>query len=96
MSLENLNKICESSTALGKILQKSSQLNQLTEQVQALLAEPLREHVRVANYRENELMLAVDAALWATELRYKIPELLPKLQSQIDNLKTIDWFVLSQ
>ena len=64
----------------GKMLQTAEQVQYLTKHLHAYLEPTLAEHSRVANFRAGCLVIAVDAAVWATRLRYLFPEILSKLR----------------
>ncbi len=63
---------------LGK---KCLQLEQLQKWVSLHLADPLNNHCCVANFRDGCLILKVDSAAFATQLRYKTGDLLNALRT---------------
>lgn len=70
-------------SVLQRAIQRASQLNQLNRAVKSLLPVELADHCRVANLRDNCLIIHVDANVWATRLRYQTPELLKALHEQL-------------
>lgn len=67
---------------LSNLLAKVEQLHQLQKSVDECFDERLKLHVKVANYRDNILILVVDSPAWATKLRYLIPKVLKQLRQQ--------------
>lgn len=67
---------------LGYVLAKVEQLRTLNQQIQTLLRPELAQHCQVANLRDGCLILQVDNAAWATQLRFEQTELLSKLRKQ--------------
>ena len=65
-------------TLLGKV-EKLHDLNVLIKQY---LPSPLVNHCQVANLRHGKLVLSVDSPVWATKLRFYMPELLAALRQQ--------------
>ncbi|NOY72570.1 MAG: DUF721 domain-containing protein [Gammaproteobacteria bacterium] len=61
------------SFATRELVQHSVKLLQLEQLVHDSLPNNLAQHCRMANYRENNLILHVDSALWSSKLRFHIP-----------------------
>jgi len=80
---------------LQNLLQKSLQLTQLTHSLHTLLDPNLALHCKVANLRDHTLILAVESAAWATQLRYQIPTLQKKLATTVEfkQVQKIEWFI---
>ncbi|MEE9451303.1 MAG: DciA family protein [Gammaproteobacteria bacterium] len=80
---------------LQSIISKSKRLACLDQQVKKNLLADLAPHCTVANLQAGHLVIAVDSAVWATHLRYQIPELLQKLRTdeQVPQLITIRCYV---
>lgn len=55
----------------------------------------LAQHTRVANYRENTLIIEADSPVWTTRLRFLIPDLINQLNQHFEfrHLKKIDWYI---
>lgn len=66
---------------LKSLVNKVNFLNQLNQRLQTLLDAPLAKHCKVANVRQNILILYVDSAAWGMKLRYFIPQLLEALRN---------------
>jgi hypothetical protein len=63
-----------------RAIQRGKKLQQLARRVQSALDPELASHCEVLNLRGNSLILATDATVWATRLRYQLPTLLRSLQ----------------
>lgn len=81
--------IANPSSILYRLLQHSQTLEQLDKWLQASLPIPLQQHCYIANLRNNTLVVHTDSSLWATRLRYLIPELLYRWQQE-KSMPTID------
>lgn len=55
------------------------------------LDSSLREHCRIANIRDNILVIFVESSAWAARFRFCIPTLLEKLKSEpeLQGLKSV-------
>jgi hypothetical protein len=71
-----------------RAIQRGKKLQQLSRLIQNMLDPELGSHCQVLNLRDKTLILATDATVWATRLRYQIPTLLHALH-QHDSLKEI-------
>lgn len=58
---------------------QAARLAELSERVTACLPPRLAAHVRLANIRDGCLVLQADSSAWATQVRYKAPEILAAL-----------------
>ena len=70
-------------------------LNKLNALWQAENSAELVQHSRVANFRDNCLVIEVDNAAWVTRLRYLLPDLTQQLvkHSALKTLKKIEWYI---
>lgn len=87
------NLLSESSDNLHQLVDRCSQLQRLTRLVCQYLPLPLNQHCRVANLRDQHLILHADSSTWATMLHYHTPALLEYLNLQpglehISNIRT--------
>jgi hypothetical protein len=64
------------------LLDKVNKLQELNVLVKQHLSAPLVDHCWVANLKQGRLVLAVDSPVWATNLRFHMPELLSTLRQQ--------------
>lgn len=80
---------------LSAIKTKAAQLSHLNNLLHAQLEASLAQYCRVANFRENILIIEVDGSVWATRLRYIVPELLQKLrrEKEFHRLQEIKWYI---
>jgi hypothetical protein len=70
----------------------NKKLNQLWTRA---ISIELAEHSRVANFREDCLVIEVDNAAWITYLRYHLPELKKRLSQEhaLSTLQKIEWYI---
>lgn len=82
-------------SSLSNLRKKIQQLAQLNIFWLEQLDDALAQHTRVANYREGCLIIEVDSSVWATRLRFLIPELLKSLRrlKEFHTLQSIEWYV---
>ncbi|MBB72714.1 MAG: hypothetical protein CMF50_09990 [Legionellales bacterium] len=77
------------------LVERVYQLSSLDEFLKQFLDEEVHPYIRVANYRDGEMVLAVTSPAFATMLRYQIPDLLAKLRRQpgLAALRQISYFI---
>ena len=87
--------------SFGRIVARFGHLKQLTAQAQRLgtldllakevLPPGLQQHVRLAAIRDGCLVFHADSGAWATQLRYRTPEILARLpqQPEFDGVRSI-------
>ncbi len=82
-------------TGLNDIFKKLHQIESLQKLWQLYVPENLRAYTKVANYREDILVIAVASAAWSTELRFSLPQLLQTLRSdgKLYQLRSISFYV---
>ena len=80
------------------IMRKIEYIQQLNKALHEVLTADLGEHCRVADIKENCLILQVDNGAWATQLRYASPQLLQALKKHSDFVKveSIRWQIQLQ
>jgi hypothetical protein len=54
----------------SKLQQRADAISELSEKVRAALPENEKEHVVSASYRDESLVVVVDAAVWSARIRY--------------------------
>lgn len=83
------------SNLLPGLKEKISQLISLNQLWHAQLDPVLANHCRIANFRNNCLIIEVESSAWALRLRYSLPELLKLLRElpEFAQLKTIEWYI---
>ncbi len=67
-------------TPVGRILERSAEIDTLTAEVRRLLPDSLRPHLLAANRRDETLCLVADSAVWAAKFRYHGPDILISLR----------------
>lgn len=74
---------------------KLKHLERLNQLWQTHLDSVIAQHCRVANLRENILVIEVDSSVWVTRLRYLIPTLLKQLRGyrELHRLEAIEWYI---
>ena len=77
---------------LQRLLTRARALQQLDEVVKTWLPGKLAEKVTVAVVREGVLVLCAESPVWATRLRYEVPNLLEKaaLHPELNHLKAVE------
>lgn len=80
---------------LGFIQKKVDALKKINQLWQTEISTDLAQHSRVANFREDCLVIELSSAVWATRLHYLVPELTKKLlvYPQLRLLKKIEWYI---
>ncbi len=77
------------SGALAGLYRHCHRLQAIDGQLRRLLAAPIVDHVRVANYRDGELVLQADSPAWRTRLRFAVPGLERELRTSLGDLRRI-------
>lgn len=80
---QNVDTLLTQFDSLQTIQQKALALAKLNQAVSALLPKPLQTHCRVANLRQNTLILEVESANWLNRLRYEQETLRLTLRASI-------------
>ncbi len=84
-------------TQLAKICQQALELEQLQVKIKACLPDNLKEHIQVGSFNKSCLSLSTTDAVWASQMRYLIPELRDSLrQKGFYNLRSIKVMVIEQ
>lgn len=65
---------------LAEICQRSVQLEEYTQIIDELIPPELAPHCNVSSFNKGCLVLSTSDAVWATQIRYAIPELRDKLR----------------
>jgi hypothetical protein len=81
----------QDSSLLQGILDKLKHFKDLHTILAQYLDTKLAAHCQVVNMENGHLVIITDSALWATQFRFQIPALLPKLQKHepLSSLKNI-------
>lgn len=80
---------------LGFLQKKVYELKNLNQRWRAEVPSPLSAYSRVANFRDQCLIIEIDSAAWATRLRYLLPDISKKLKHypELHTLKHIEWYI---
>ena len=70
-----------SQSRLQHLIKTSQQLSNYIVLLPKVLPLEFADHCRVASYQRGQLLIHVDNATWATQLRYRVPDLLSALRS---------------
>ncbi len=73
-------RLGKSQGGLGLLVDNLNRINRLSQTLKDILEVPLANHCRVAHYRNNVLVLAVDSSIWSNRLRYEKLSLLNTLR----------------
>ncbi|MFP5344268.1 MAG: DciA family protein [Gammaproteobacteria bacterium] len=80
MSLtRSLKEVLGGAPGLAGLLAQARRIGQYDEMVRQLIAEPLKQHCRVATVRGETLVLLADSPVWAARLHFETPALLKRL-----------------
>ncbi|MBA2657595.1 MAG: DUF721 domain-containing protein [Tatlockia sp.] len=67
---------------LIKLCERTIQLDELSFKMKTLLPENLHDNCAVASFNRGCLLIIAKNSAWATELRYRLPELRDKLRQE--------------
>lgn len=90
--LSPINSILtKDSEILSGLCARAAVISNLQRKLCADLGPPLSDHLRVANFNNETLILYTDSPAWAARLRFKIPDILKCAQaiSGSNKLRTI-------
>ena len=68
-------------SAYQRIIRKTKELRHLNHLLSEALPPELQPHCQVMNIQNNQLTVQVDNSAWATQLQYRIPEILQTLRT---------------
>ena len=74
---------------LAGLFRQCRRLQAIDGQLKRLLAAPIGDHVRVANYHDGELVLHADSPAWQSRLRFAVPGLERELRDSLADLRRI-------
>lgn len=69
-------------TQLAEICQRAIKLEELNAKIYGYLPEALREQCHVGSFNKSCLVLVTNDPVWASQLRYALPELRDKLRGE--------------
>lgn len=76
------NILSTDSAGLQRLVERTKALSRLNQAMQSYFPSPLNEHCRIANVKENVVIIQTDSSAWHTRLRYHVPQLLAFLRQQ--------------
>ncbi|WP_353570008.1 DciA family protein [Candidatus Albibeggiatoa sp. nov. BB20] len=81
--MESVKKVLKKNqTPLQRLHQRCQALKQIDVVLHQTIPNPLSEHCHIANLRHTTLVMHVDSALWASQLRYLLPKLMEQWQNE--------------
>lgn len=85
-------------TRLLDICRRTVQLEELNSKLYGYLPSSLQEHCHVGSFNNGCLVIVASDSVWASQLRYSVPELRDKLRSEggIYQLSSIKVTVMTQ
>lgn len=78
----SIKQILTANKNITKLIKKSSSLQNLNRLFQEILNNDLSKHCQIAEKTKDSLVIVVDNASWATNLRYTIPDIIKTLRTQ--------------
>jgi len=80
---------------LNHIFHKLSILNTVENQIYPYIPGDLRDFCRLANFENNILIFAVKNSLWATKLKFSIPEILENIRTKacLPGVASISYYI---
>ena len=87
--ISTVSDFLDSSDRLSQICNHIEKNRELQTRLRKHLDSPLDQHVTVADYRQQTLVLHTDSAAWAARLRYRTPDVLKVFKSAIPGIRTI-------
>ena len=77
--------------SLSKIQARIAQISNFQDKLRSALGTPLSEHLNVANFSDDTLVLHTDNPAWASRLRFNIQLILriARLNCGLDGLKSV-------
>jgi hypothetical protein len=73
---------------LANVIQRSKELQKLTNHLKNMVDAPLCEHIYVANVRDVTLVIGADSAVWHTRVKYLGPMILEQIK-QVPGLEKL-------
>ncbi len=86
---QDLSQLLTVSGRLPELKEKAELLLRLDQVVKQQLSDPLVAHIKVANFRQDRLIIEVSSSAWAARLNFQKSHLLLKLQSEALPMLTV-------
>jgi len=90
-----INRLAQQQLGGLNIQEKLRELTRLNQLWHTHVDIDLVKHTKIANFRDNRLIIAVANPMWITRLRYSIPDLFKKLRKEKEfaDLERIEWYI---
>lgn len=89
--MKHISELVEGAqSVLQQLWEKNHQVQQVNQTLPNILPEPLLQHCRVVNVREQIAVIYTDSAAWATRLRYLVPQILQVWQQHSFTITKIE------
>ncbi|ASF16833.1 DUF721 domain-containing protein [Shewanella xiamenensis] len=79
---QDLSQLLHQSGTLPDIAEKAELLLYLDQHVKQIVAGPVAEQLKVANFRQGVLVVETTSAAWAARINFQKPKLLAQLQAE--------------
>ena len=79
---QDLSQLLHQSGKLPDIAEKAELLLYLDQHVKQIVAGPVAEQLKVANFRQGVLVIETTSAAWAARINFQKPKLLAQLQAE--------------
>jgi len=88
---KKVSALLDSSSDLSSILTHIETLRQLQKHLCSRLDPPLNQHITIANFHRQTLIVHTDSSAWAAKLRFKIPDILDIVRNnhQLTDIQTV-------
>jgi hypothetical protein len=80
--MKSVRNIVDSNTTAAKLGKKLADYRALYEMVRSILSPPMDQQLKAAVLQSGVLSLFVSSPVWASRLRYTVPQLLGQLQQR--------------
>ena len=79
---QDLSQLLHHSGKLPDLAEKAELLMYLNHHVKQIIAGPVAEQLKVANFRQGVLVVETTSAAWAARINFQKPKLLAQLQAE--------------
>lgn len=87
--VSSISDLLESSGRLSRLCNHIQMLRGLQTKLRDYLEPPLNEHVIVADYRQDTLVIHTDSSAWAERTRYRTPDILVLFKDDLPGIRTV-------
>lgn len=86
---KDLSKIVESSESLKSLSAKAKLLHELNTLLAGQINPEQQKYCKIANFRDNQIIVACTSAAWATKIRMQAPDLLKMFRLSLPSAANI-------